>query len=59
MTDPSIALAGDFDSTTVAHQAIPLALEQAATRSNCSVNWQWVATDGIESFAALEWRSQD
>ncbi|MDD1151551.1 MULTISPECIES: CTP synthase C-terminal region-related (seleno)protein [Pseudomonas] len=39
-----IALVGDYDPQITAHQAIPLALERAATDSGVRVDYQWLAT---------------
>jgi CTP synthase (UTP-ammonia lyase) len=54
MKDVSIALVGDFDSSVMAHQAIPKAIQMAATDIQRSINWQWVATDTISSSSDLE-----
>lgn len=54
MEDVLIALVGDFDPAVAAHQAIPKALEMAATRIEHSVNWRWVATDTILSASNLQ-----
>jgi CTP synthase (UTP-ammonia lyase) len=53
-----IALVGDFSSSAVAHQAIPLALCLGAERMSFSVTPSWVHTadlarDGIESLSGF------
>ncbi|GAP96644.1 CTP synthase C-terminal region-related (seleno)protein [Leptolyngbya sp. NIES-2104] len=54
MEDVLIALVGDLNPSVTAHQAIPKALERAATCVTPSVNWCWVATETISSSADLE-----
>jgi CTP synthase (UTP-ammonia lyase) len=43
----SIALVGDFTDKSVAHRAIPVALELAAVAENCAATWTWVPTASI------------
>ncbi len=42
-----IALVGDHDPTVVAHRAIPIALERAATDLDLPVEAEWVGTESI------------
>jgi len=42
-----IALIGDFNPEVIAHQAIPPALQLAATHAGQSVTWGWIGTDTI------------
>lgn len=55
MTSPALhlALIGDYNPDVVAHQAIPVALQQAATALDLNVHIQWLDTDTITSTAAL------
>lgn len=48
-----IALIGDYDPQVTAHQAIPLALEMAAQHTGHGVQFQWLATDGIDASTPL------
>lgn len=48
-----IALIGDHDPSVTAHQAIPLALKQAADALGVTVHLQWLDTDTLTSNAAL------
>ena len=48
-----IALVGDFDPGVAAHQAIPLALQLAATELDVTTQPVWLATDSIHSVADL------
>jgi len=48
-----LALIGDYNPDVIAHQAIPVALQQAARVLNVSVNTQWLDTDTITSTASL------
>lgn len=48
---PAIALVGDFSPTSVAHRAIPPALELAGAAENCPVTWTWVPTASIRDAA--------
>lgn len=49
-----IALIGDYDPSVTAHQAIPIALQQAASALGLSVVPQWLATDTLTSSAGLQ-----
>jgi CTP synthase (UTP-ammonia lyase) len=40
-------LVGDFDASVPAHQAIPLALKQAADTLNIDVEFEWIPTEEI------------
>ena len=42
-----IGLIGDYDSTVVAHQAIPVAIDLAARAVGCEVRQQWIPTESI------------
>jgi CTP synthase (UTP-ammonia lyase) len=42
-----VALIGDYDSSVIAHQAIPEALALSAAATSCSVSCEWLATDEI------------
>ncbi|WP_347901566.1 CTP synthase [Pseudomonas purpurea] len=44
-----IALIGDYDPQVTAHQAIPLALDMAATHAGLKVEYHWLATDSLTS----------
>ena len=48
---PAIALVGDFSGTSVAHRAIPPALELAGQAEGCPVTWTWVPTASIRDAA--------
>ena len=48
-----IGLVGDFDSSVPAHQAIPLALKQAAEELRIEVGFEWVPTEEILSVSRL------
>jgi CTP synthase (UTP-ammonia lyase) len=48
-----IALIGDYDPQVTAHQAIPLALNMAAQHAELDVQFQWLATDGINANTQL------
>lgn len=39
-----IALVGDYNADVIAHQAIPLALDDAAAVLEVPVEYRWVAT---------------
>lgn len=45
--NPAIALVGDFSPDSVAHRAIPLALEHAGQVEGQPVTWAWVPTATI------------
>lgn len=49
----TIGLVGDYDPRVPAHQAIPLALQQAAATLQAGVAWRWVPTDTIDSPARV------
>jgi len=44
-----IALVGDYNADVLAHQAIPLALDDAAAVLELAVEYQWLATEDIKS----------
>jgi CTP synthase (UTP-ammonia lyase) len=44
-----IALIGDYDPQVTAHQAIPVALELAASHSGLDVQGHWLATNSIDA----------
>ncbi|MDC6726112.1 glutamine amidotransferase-related protein, partial [Leclercia adecarboxylata] len=48
-----LALHGDYNPDVTAHQAIPMALQQAADALGLSVHVQWLATDTLTSTSAL------
>ncbi|AZF44017.1 hypothetical protein C4J87_3885 [Pseudomonas sp. R1-43-08] len=48
-----LALIGDYNPDVIAHQAIPVALQQAAQALKLSVKVQWLDTDAITSTASL------
>lgn len=43
----TIGLVGDYDSAVVAHQAIPVAIQLAATAIGCDVAYRWIPTESI------------
>ncbi|MGC5701315.1 CTP synthase [Pseudomonas sp. NFXW11] len=49
-----IALIGDQDPQITAHQAIPLALEQAAAELGINLGYQWLATPGLTHEQSLQ-----
>lgn len=49
-----LALIGDYDPHVTAHQAIPLALQQAGEALNLRVRAEWLATDTLDSSSALQ-----
>ncbi|MCK3846093.1 CTP synthase [Pseudomonas sp. W15Feb34] len=55
MTAPALhlALIGDYNPDVIAHQAIPLALQQAAAALGLSVQVQWLDTDTLTCTSAL------
>ena len=48
-----LALIGDYNPDVTAHQAIPMALQQAADVLGLNVQVQWLATDTLTSTSAL------
>ncbi|AZF17496.1 CTP synthase [Pseudomonas sp. R3-18-08] len=48
-----LALIGDYNPDVIAHQAIPVALQQAAQVLKLSVKVQWLDTDTITATASL------
>lgn len=48
-----IALVGDHDPLVTAHQAIPVALQLAASATNLQVQAHWLATDSIATASDL------
>lgn len=48
---PAIALVGDYTADSVAHRAIPPALELAGQAENRPVTWTWVPTASIQDAA--------
>ena len=48
-----IGLVGDYDASVPAHQAIPLALKQAADALGIKVGFEWVPTEEIRSVSRL------
>ena len=48
-----LALIGDYNPDVIAHQAIPVALQQAAHALRLSVEVRWLGTDTITSTASL------
>src|SRR5476651_1202046 len=49
-----LALIGDYDAQVTAHQAIPLALQQAGEALGLTVRFDWLATDTIKSTEQLQ-----
>ncbi|SDU85223.1 CTP synthase C-terminal region-related (seleno)protein [Pseudomonas mucidolens] len=49
-----LALIGDYDPQVTAHQAIPLALQQAGAVLNLSVRADWLSTDTLDNHSALQ-----
>jgi CTP synthase (UTP-ammonia lyase) len=49
-----IALIGDYAPQITAHQAIPVALGMAAEQLNLDVQFEWMATDHLNTDAPLE-----
>ncbi|WP_447788786.1 MULTISPECIES: CTP synthase C-terminal region-related (seleno)protein [Pseudomonas] len=49
-----IALIGDHDPQVTAHQAIPVALGMAAEHSGKNIQFQWLATDSINTKTPLD-----
>jgi len=48
-----IGLVGDFDASVPAHQAIPLALKQAAEALRIGVEFEWIPTEEIQAESRL------
>ena len=48
-----VGLIGDFDPSVTAHQAIPLALNQAADALQVEVSFDWIPTEEIRSVSRL------
>jgi CTP synthase len=48
-----IALVGDFNPEVIAHQAIPLAIDDAAAVQELTADYDWVATADIKSADSL------
>ena len=44
-----IALVGDYNADVIAHQAIPLAIDDAAAVLDLAVEYVWLATEDIKS----------
>lgn len=44
-----IALVGDFNPEVIAHQAIPLAIDDAAAVQNIIADYDWIATSDLKS----------
>ncbi len=49
----SVGLVGDYDQTVPAHQAIPLALQQAAEALNIGLAFGWILTNEINSVSRI------
>jgi len=49
-----IALVGDYNADVTAHQAIPLAIDDAAAVLDIPVEYHWLATQDIQSAEILE-----
>lgn len=50
---PHIGLIGDYDESVTAHQAIPKALDLAASTQDRPLEFEWLPTDTIDSTARL------
>ena len=48
-TSLNIALVGDYNSTVIAHQAIPHALSQSAATLGIDIHWHWLSTTDIQA----------
>ena len=44
-----IALVGDYNADVIAHQAIPLAIDDAAAVLEVPVEYRWLATRDVKS----------
>lgn len=49
----TIGLIGDYDEFVPAHQAIPLALQLSAELSGIAVEFEWVPTEEVATFARI------
>ncbi|RWA27580.1 hypothetical protein DJ028_13420 [Pseudomonas veronii] len=49
-----LALIGDYNPDVIAHQAIPVALQQAADALGLTVRTQWLETDTLNTTSALQ-----
>ncbi|QIH10205.1 MULTISPECIES: CTP synthase [unclassified Pseudomonas] len=49
-----IALVGDHDPRIIAHQALPLALQHAASEVGADLDYQWLATERLQDEKSLE-----
>lgn len=49
-----LALIGDYDPQVTAHQAIPLALQQASAQLGLTIHAQWLATDTLLDAQSLQ-----
>jgi CTP synthase (UTP-ammonia lyase) len=49
----SIGLVGDRDNTITAHRALPLALDLARQAEGVALQYEWIATDAIDSTQRL------
>lgn len=49
-----LALIGDYDPQVTAHQAIPLALQQASAQLGLTIQVEWLATDTLTDAQALQ-----
>jgi CTP synthase (UTP-ammonia lyase) len=54
-----IALVGDYNSTIVAHQAIPIAIGLAAKDMNTHLHFSWIPSTSLASDAALNLSEYD
>jgi len=48
-----IALVGDYNPDVAAHQAIPLAIDDAAAVLNITADYDWLATPAKTAFLSL------
>ena len=49
-----LALIGDYNPDVIAHQAIPVALQQAADALGLTVHLQWLETDTLSATSELQ-----
>lgn len=54
LTAMHLALIGDYDPQVTAHQAIPLALQQASTHLGLTLQIEWLATDTLKDNHTLQ-----
>ena len=54
MSTKSIALIGDYNAQVIAHQAIPKALDLAATALGVACEYEWVDTDAVSQLSLNE-----